>query len=185
MAENVTMHLTGLLTSKTTNLYKIKDDMCRITGIKGLNSGSYYQPLTIFFERYSTTRLFLDLLLWALATVIKEVDNFFWTVQTGSPVRWKIGSFELHVLVLAAQVNGIAIPVYFKVYEHKGVLSERERINFIRKALIIIDLEGKLLVADREFIGKEWLGSLIEMKVDFIIRLRKKNVPKLHRVKRL
>ena len=61
--------------------------------------------------------------------------------------EWKIGCFELHVLVLAAQVNGIAIPVYFKVYEHKGVLSERERINFIRKALIIIDLEGKLLVA--------------------------------------
>ena len=55
-------------------------------------------------------------------------------------MRWKIGSFELHVLVLAAQVNGIVIPVYFKVYEHKGVLSERERIDFIRKALIIIDL---------------------------------------------
>ena len=88
--------------------------------------------------------------------------------------EWKVGSFELHILVLAAQVNGIAIPVYFKVYEHKGVLSERERINFIRKALIIIDLEDKLLVADREFIGKEWLSSLIEMKVNFIIRLRKK-----------
>ena len=55
-------------------------------------------------------------------------------------MRWKIGSFELQVLVLAAQVTGIAIPVYFKVYEHKGVLSERERVNFIRKALIIIDL---------------------------------------------
>lgn len=88
--------------------------------------------------------------------------------------EWKIGSFELHVLVLAAQVNGVAIPVYFKVYEHKGVLSERERINFIRKALIIINLEGKLLVADREFIGKGWLSSLIEMQVNFIIRLRKK-----------
>ena len=88
--------------------------------------------------------------------------------------EWKIGSFELHVLVLAAHVNGIAIPVYFKEYEHKGVLSERERINFIRKAFIIIDLEDKLLVADREFIGKEWLGSLIEMNLNFIIRLRKK-----------
>lgn len=35
--------------------------------------------------------------------------------------EWKIGSFELHVLVIAAQVKGIAIPVYFKVYGHKGV----------------------------------------------------------------
>ena len=86
MIENVTMLLTGLLTSKTTNLYKMKDDMSRITGIKGLESGSYYQRLVRFFENYSTTRLFLDLLLWALTTVIKEVDNFFWTVQNGKLV---------------------------------------------------------------------------------------------------
>lgn len=83
MVENVTMLLTGLLTSKTTNLYKMKDDMARITGIKGLKSGSYYQRLIRFFERHSTTRLFLDLLLWALTTVIKEVDNFFWTAPNG------------------------------------------------------------------------------------------------------
>jgi hypothetical protein len=38
---------------------------------------------------------------------------------------------------------------------HKGVLSEQERINFIHKAFVIIDLGGKLLIADREFIGKE------------------------------
>ena len=54
------------------------------------------------------------------------------------------------------------------------VYFQRERVNFIRKALIIIDLLDKLLVADREFMGKEWLSSLIEMKVNFIIRLRKK-----------
>ncbi len=38
MIENVTMLLTGLLTSKTTDLYKTKDDMARITGEKGLKS---------------------------------------------------------------------------------------------------------------------------------------------------
>ena len=87
--------------------------------------------------------------------------------------EWKIGSFELHVLVLAAQVKGVAIPVYFKVYEHKGVLSENERINFIRKAFTIIDLQGKLLIADREFIGKEWFVSLVDFGLNFVIRLRK------------
>lgn len=87
--------------------------------------------------------------------------------------EWKIGSFKLHVLVLAAQVKGVAIPVYFKVYQHKGVLSEHERINFIRKAFVIIDLEDKLLIADREFIGKEWFGSLVNFGLNFVIRLRK------------
>jgi Transposase DDE domain len=87
--------------------------------------------------------------------------------------EWKIGSFELHVLVLAAQVKGVAIPVYFKVYEHKGVLSENERINFIRKAFTIIDLQDKLLIADREFIGKEWFTNLVDFGLNFVIRLRK------------
>lgn len=87
MIENVTMLLTGLLTSKTTNLYKMKDDMARIMGVKGLKSGSYYQRLIRFFDRYSSTRLFIDLLLWGITIIIKRVDNFFWTVQNGKLVR--------------------------------------------------------------------------------------------------
>ncbi len=87
MIENVTMLLTGLLTSKTTNLYKMKDEMGRITGVKGLKPSSYYQRLIRFFERYSTTRLFVDLLIWALTTVIEKVDIFFWTVQNGKLAR--------------------------------------------------------------------------------------------------
>lgn len=83
MVENVTMLLTGLLTSKTTNLNKMKDDMARVSTVKNLKSGSYYQRLLRFFDRYSATRLFLDLLMWVLQTLISEVDNFFWTGQNG------------------------------------------------------------------------------------------------------
>jgi hypothetical protein len=87
MIENVTMLLTGLITSKTTNLYKIKDDMAKIIDKNGLKSGSYYQRLIRFFDRYSSTRLFIDLLLWVLTTLIKTVDNFFWTGQNGKLVH--------------------------------------------------------------------------------------------------
>lgn len=87
--------------------------------------------------------------------------------------EWKIGQYPLHVLVLAADVKGVAVPVYFRIYAHKGVLSEKERINFIRKSLAVIDLTGKLLIADREFIGKEWFGFLSTNRIDFLIRLRK------------
>jgi hypothetical protein len=87
MIENVTMLLTGLLTSKTTNLYKMKDSMAHIMDVKGLKSGSYYQRLIRFFDRYSSTRLFIDLLMWVISTLIKEVDNFFWTVPNGKLVH--------------------------------------------------------------------------------------------------
>jgi hypothetical protein len=87
--------------------------------------------------------------------------------------EWKIGQYPLHVLVLAADVKGVAVPVYFRIYTHKGVLSEKERIKFIRKSLSVIDLRGKLLIADREFIGKEWFDFLSKNQIDFVIRLRK------------
>ena len=168
MVENVTMVLTGLMTSKTTNLNKIKDDMARISTDKNLKSGSYYQKLIRFFENYKNTRLFIDILLWVISTLGKEINNFFL-----DGTEWKIGLFNLHILVLAAQVNGVAVPVYFKIYQHKGVFSENERINFIRKAFALFDLKGKLLIADREFIGKEWFGSLVDFGLNFVIRSRK------------
>ncbi|RYU90411.1 hypothetical protein [Emticicia agri] len=86
MIENVMMVLTGLLTSKTTNLYKMKDDMAKIMDKKGLKSGSYYQRLIRFFNRYSSTRLFIDLLLWVINSLIKKADNFFWMQQNGKSV---------------------------------------------------------------------------------------------------
>ena len=70
-------------------------------------------------------------------------------------------------------MKGVAVPVYFRIYTHKGVLSEQERISFIRKSLSVLDLRGKLLIADREFIGKEWFAFLSENQIDFLIRLRK------------
>ncbi|WP_373515957.1 transposase [Persicitalea sp.] len=166
--ENVTVVLACILTSRTTNLNRMKDDMARVMGGKRLRAGSYYRRLTRFFERYGPTRLFIDVLLWVLQTLPGRIDDF---LLDGT--EWKIGCFELHVLVLAARVRGVAVPVYFRVYQHKGVLSEQERINFMRKALSVIDLTGFLLVADREFIGKVWCGFLADSGLDFVIRLRK------------
>ena len=167
--ENVTVVLACLLASKTTNLNRMKDDMPRVAGQARLQPGSCYRRLTRFFDRYGPSRLFIDLLLWVLQTLSGQVDDL---LLDGT--EWKIGSFKLHVLVLAARVRGVAVPVYFRVYEHKGVLSERERINFVRKVLSLVDWSGFTLVADREFIGKEWFSALVGLGLDFVIRLRKK-----------
>ncbi len=165
----MTVVLSCLLASKTTNLNRMKDDMPRVLGAGSLRADSCYKRLTRFFDRYGPSRLFIDLLLWVLQTVSGQVDDL---LLDGT--EWKIGAFKLHVLVLAARVKGVAIPVYFRVYEHKGVLSERARINFVRKALSVVDWCGFTLVADREFIGKEWFSALADMGLDFVIRLRKK-----------
>ncbi|MDJ1499492.1 hypothetical protein [Xanthocytophaga agilis] len=73
--------------------------------------------------------------------------------------------------ILTSEVKGVVVPVYFRIYPHKGVLNEKERINFVRKSLAVIDLKGKLLTADREFIGKDWFDILSKNQIDFVIRL--------------
>ncbi|GAB4118111.1 MAG: hypothetical protein Fur004_27390 [Thermoflexibacter sp.] len=76
--------------------------------------------------------------------------------------EWKIGKFNLHILTLAIGYQGIAIPVYFKVYQHKGVLSQEERIKFMREASQYCPLKQGLLIADPELLGKEWFALFAE-----------------------
>jgi hypothetical protein len=84
------------------------------------------------------------------------------------------GSYAIHILVLSVDFQGVAVPIFFKVYRHEGVLSELVRIGFMKKALRYYDLSGKILLADREFIGTLWFIFLDEKGINFIIRLRKK-----------
>jgi hypothetical protein len=122
----------------------------------------------VFFDSYACSRLFLDLLQWALTLITGQV-KFVYVDAT----EWEFGSVKIHVLVLSADYQGVAIPIFFSVFAHKGVLSEKKRIGFLKKCLLFYDLKDKILLADREFIGKEWFDFLHKEGIKFIIRLRK------------
>ena len=74
---------------------------------------------------------------------------------------------------MAVDYKGVAIPVYFKLYSHKGVLSEKERILFLEVAVDFLALRDCSIIADREFIGDNWFVKFRELSIDFVIRLRK------------
>jgi hypothetical protein len=87
--------------------------------------------------------------------------------------EWYIGSFKLHILVLAVDYNGIAIPLYFQCYNHKGVLSEYERIQFMKNACECCPLLNDTnIIADREFIGHEWFCHFERLRLFFTCRIR-------------
>lgn len=87
--------------------------------------------------------------------------------------EWSIGKFNLHCLVLAVDYQGIAVPIYFKIYKHKGVLSEKERIDFMKLANQFCQLTNSIIIADREFIGNKWFENFHDLSLNFVIRLRK------------
>jgi hypothetical protein len=72
--------------------------------------------LTRFFVQYSPGLLWTSVLNYGLGkdTSVCYLDG----------TEWRIGKFNLHCLVLAFDHQGVPIPIYLRLYKHKGVLSD-------------------------------------------------------------
>ena len=58
-------------------------------------------------------------------------------------------------------------------FDHRGNSSTAQRIDLIEQYLRIFKVSSiKALLADREFVGNEWINYLVEKTVPFVIRLR-------------
>ncbi len=75
--------------------------------------------------------------------------------------------------MLGITYRGIAFPLIFKLLPKRGNSNWEERKSLIQK---FIDLFGRdcidCLVADREFVGKEWIGWLNNESIRYYIRIR-------------
>ena len=88
--------------------------------------------------------------------------------------NWKWGKKNINILVLAVVYKGVAIPVYWLLLNKRGNSSTRERVALVKRFFRQFG-KGRLqgLLADREFIGQEWLAWLKSEQVDFHIRIKK------------
>jgi Transposase DDE domain len=167
--KSIELLLSAILVSRTVNLNKVKDDLPNVLNNSDLKPESYYKKLIRCVETCAPSRIWIDLLRWAVSHIWGNID----TLHIDG-TEWNFGSYAIHVLVLTADFQGVAVPIFFKIYRHEGVLSESTRIAFMKKALLYYDLRGKVLLADREFIGTLWFQFLDAQGINFIIRLRKK-----------
>lgn len=91
--------------------------------------------------------------------------------------NWKWGKTNINLLVLAVVYRGAAIPVYWLPLNKRGNSNSRERMALLKR---FIDRFGKSrikgLLADREFIGDEWMGWLIKQRIPFFIRIRNNSI---------
>lgn len=87
--------------------------------------------------------------------------------------QWRIGSHEVNVLVLAAVTRRFRLPLMWTVLRGRGNSGTRQRIALMRRYLKLFEVSTiRLLVADREFIGRDWTDFLCENNIPFAIRLR-------------
>ncbi len=85
--------------------------------------------------------------------------------------NWKFSNTNINILTLGIIYDGMAFPIVFKMMNKRGNANTRERIELLDR---FIRLAGENsinhLMANREFIGSEWLGYLNARGVNYHIR---------------
>jgi hypothetical protein len=95
--------------------------------------------------------------------------------------NWQFGSKNLNFFVASIIRGNISIPIAWILLDKKGNSSTEERKELIKKILQILPKEQiEIILADREFVGEDWLEYLILEDLPFAVRV-KKNERILHK----
>lgn len=102
--------------------------------------------------------------------------------------NWKFGSKDINILVLAIVYKGVAFPVLYKMLPKFGNSSTQERIELMQRFIHLFGSGSiECLLADREFIGQNWILWLNNSGIKYHIRIRENfwvDIPRnSHRVK--
>lgn len=173
--KNVLIVALGIFKSKSVNLNEVKLELPSILNNKRTTVDSHYRRLTRFFTLPDEEKLVLSeaLLKASLAMIGKKKKHLQSNYLTLDGTKWESGDTYLHLLSLCIVVNGVSIPIWWQDLSKKGHSSQAERLEFFKKALVHYNLKNKCLLADREYIGREWISFLSSNDINFVIRLRK------------
>ena len=87
--------------------------------------------------------------------------------------NWRYGKSDINLLVLSVCVLGCAIPLYWIELDKRGNSNTKERIQLLDMFIQNFGATAiEYLVADREFIGSEWMDYLNINKIHFGIRIK-------------
>lgn len=129
---------------------------------------SNYRRIQRFFQGFSFDRsIIVDL-------VFKMFDIKGKFVLMIDRTNWQWGKRHINIFMLSIDYHGLDIPLFWMALGSAGNSNTKQRIELLKKVLLKFGHEKiKVLLADREFIGKEWFDFLIDNKIPFVIRIKK------------
>lgn len=87
--------------------------------------------------------------------------------------NWKLGRFNINILTAGIIYEGVAFPICWMLLPKRGNSNSDERIHLMKEVLKRIPKSFiRVVVADREFIGKEWFKWLNTQNIPFVIRIK-------------
>jgi hypothetical protein len=95
--------------------------------------------------------------------------------------NWKFGVTDINILTISVCYSGVAIPLLWTMLPKRGNSNQKERTCLINRYIRLFGTQSiESILADREFIGDEWIADLIALKVWFYFRIKENmwvNVP--------
>lgn len=157
------MALLSIISTRTVNLARLAAVFA-----SGALPESSYKRLQRFFRGFEVSQ---EQVLRFVVRHLPQTDGSW--VLLIDRTNWKLGRCSINLLVIAVARDHVAIPIYWTCLSQAGASNTAQRIAAIDAVLKLID-KGRIayLLADREFIGREWFEYLIKQKIDFSIRVR-------------
>ena len=151
----------ALMQVRSVNLRKLA---CSLPGMAQIDS--QYRRLQRFFSSAFSPAVFTELIVSKL-------------VRPGQPqvlvmdrTHWKLGRTDLNLLCVGLVYQGVSIPLAYQSLQKPGNSHTDERKHLLTQVWAYLDARVCCLVADREFIGRDWFAFLLEQSVEIVIRLR-------------
>lgn len=87
--------------------------------------------------------------------------------------NWKFGKQNINIFMLGIAYRGVTFPLLFSMLNKKGNSNSEERIALLSRFIRLFGTDCiDCLVADREFVGEEWIKFLNDAKICYHIRIR-------------
>lgn len=154
--------ITGLVQSRTVNLSHLAVHLCGPA-----RPASKYRRLQRFFQ---FVRLDQDVAARLVVGMLNLERSKYLALDR---TNWKLGSRDINILVLAIVTRRFRVPLLFALLPHQGSSDTGQRIALMRRYLALFPAASiRCLLADREFIGVEWMNFLNENNIPFAIRVK-------------
>ncbi|MGI9492471.1 MAG: IS4 family transposase, partial [Geminicoccaceae bacterium] len=110
---------------------------------------------------------------WLAKAVIKLLKLRAPWVLCIDRTNWSIGCLEVNILMLAIATRRFRIPLMWTILDKAGSSNQDERIALMQRYLSLFGAASiAWFLADREFIGAQWLRFLLKNNVLFAIRVK-------------
>lgn len=167
--KNLYLITLALIQCRSTNVNTLKDALPRFLDNKEVKPSSNYKRLLRFFG-HSKVSLLIECILEVCYQIIGPGRIRMLTLDR---TNWQFGSKNINLLVLCYVYKGVSIPLRWCQLDKKGNSTQQERQSLLNKAIEVATLSSALLLADREFIGEDWIDYLVKQRINFMIRLPK------------